>query len=485
MVKRLLLIAVFWGILTCSHGLALNKDSLQNAIKNMPPDTAKVSALYNLATHRDISDTVISLKFANDALALSRKLNYAKGIGKAWQAMGVILYYAHSFERAVSFYQKGADAYKECGYGPGAMLCYHWMARCYRRIADYPQYGKYLALLEAESKKQNNEVYLSYAYEGYGNLFRYLGDYARSIENYTKAIEISERTNNLHDATVALNNLSLVYGILGQKTDELKIQKRTYKILLELKDSSNIVLCLSNLASIYEGQKKSDTAQKYIDMAMNIIKIRGEENLNFKDVASVYGEYANLLTDKDDYLTAVEYYNKAIKLSKDNKDIKSVASGYANLAGVFGQMKNKTMAEEYFLKALDINKTIGFVNGQMENYESLKELYQLQKEQVKADECAKKYVFLKDSLAAMTNAQKMAEAQVLVKIQEQKEELLLQEQAHKKQQEELAKQRKLTYLIGGSAAFILFCLVFALRYRRIARRALLKQQAELRNKEKF
>jgi len=458
-----IVLAAFWSL----SSLAINKDSLEQALKTMRPDTNKVQALYDLSTHKDITDTSVALGYANQMLALARELKYVKGAAKAWQAMGVIEYYALNFKRAIYFFDKSSLAYKETSYARGSMICFHWIARCYRRIADYPQYGKYLAALEDKAKQLNDQEYLAYAYEGYGNLYRYLGDYSKSIENYTRAIDISEKTGQLQDASVALNNLSLVYGILGQSADELKIQQRTYKIILQLKDSANMVLCLGNLASIYEAMGKTDTAQMYIDRAMRIIRSRGEENVNFKDVASVYGEYANLLAGKKDLLTAVTFYNKAINLSKTNQDIKSVASGYADLAGVFILMKNKSMAEEYYLKALEINKSIGFINGQMLNYQSLQDLYKFLNNTKKAEECGKLWTILNDSVTVMTNARKLSEAEALYKINEQREELVRLNEQRKLEELKAEKKKFWAYAITG-ALVVLVCVLFFIRSRKKA-----------------
>jgi len=449
--------------------LAINKDSLEQAIKTMRPDTHKVQALFDLATHKDIVDSSVALAHANQMLALARELKYVKGAAKAWQAMGVIEFYALNFKRSIYFFGKGALAYKESTYPRGTMLCYHWLARCYRRIAEYTQYGKYLALMEEQAKALKDEEYLSYTYEGYGNLYRYLGDYPKSLENYIKAIDISEKRGDLHDVSVALNNLSLVYGILGQSDEELKIEKRTLAVIGELNDSANMVLCLSNLSSIYESLHKMDTSQMYCDLAMKIIQRRGEANLNFKDVASVYGQHANLLSEKKDYLTAVKYYNKSINLSKTNQDIKTVASGYANLAGVFTLMGNKSMAEEYFLKALDINKSIGFINGQVMNYQSLTDLYKFLKNDKMAEESQRRYTLLKDSLDAMTNARKLAQAEALYKINEHREELARLNELRKIEELKAEKKKFWVYIITGALVLVvLICVLFFIRNRKNA-----------------
>lgn len=465
MIKRLKLIFLLAGLCLFLPLAGTNTDSLSRAVKTMRADTGKINALYELAVSKNI-DSTVAIGYVNEMFALASQLNYEKGTARAWQARGIVSYHALAFQYAVGFFEKASSIYTKCDYLYGNMLCSYWAARCYRRIANYAQYGKALAQMESYARTLHNEEHLSYAYEGYGNLYRYLGRYPLSIENYNKAIKIAEKNNRLHDASVALNNLSLVYEMLGQDKEELVIQKRNYKIIQELKDSVNLTLCLSNLSALYQGMNKTDSSLYFINMAMDIINRKGEDKLNFKDVASVYGQYAALAALKGDYKVAIEFQNKSINLSRNNKDVKTVANGYGNLAEIFLKMNNRALAEEYFTKALEIYKGIGFIDGQLNNYRSLEELYRSQKNEKKAEECALHYKLLKDSLAILSNAQKLAEAQALVEIQAQQEELLLQERYRAEEAKKVSERARRIYAIVGSGLIVLISLIVFILYRR-------------------
>lgn len=444
---------------------SLNTDSLARAIKKMKPDTARVSALYNLATSKNM-DTAVAIGYVNEIFELAEKLDYTKGMGMAWQARGVISYYALSFKHATIYFNKGAQAYAGAGYLRGSMLCHFWNARCYRRLADYPQYSHSLILLEDYANKLKNEEYLSYAYEGFGNLYRYLGQYPKSIDNYNKSIQLSEKNGRLHDASVALNNLSLVYELLGKKEDEFKLQWRNYQIVQQIADSVNMVLCLSNLSALYQELGKIDSSSFYLDKAVAIIKRKGEENVNFKDVAAVYGQVASLAGFKKDFKTAVEYQNMAIRISQANGDIKTVAGGYGAMADFFSKMGNKSLAEEYYRKSLGINKQIGYLDGQLGAYRLLEELYRSRNDFKKAEECGANYRLLKDSLAILNDSKKLAVAEAMVKIQAQKESLILQQRKRDEEALESNDAKKRQYYIIGGGLLALTAGIIAYRYNR-------------------
>jgi tetratricopeptide (TPR) repeat protein len=432
----------------------------------MPNDTAKLEALYQLATNLPQTDSARAYAYAGELLSISNELNNPKGVGKAWQARGVIAYNLHSFQLAVSYFEKATSFFKDINHSRGTMICYWWMARCHRRSANYPGYARALTLLEIVAKLRNDKEYLGYAYEGFGNLYRYLGKYPLSIENYTKAIKLAEERGDLHDISVALNNMSLVYGMLGQSKEELKLELRNYAIVKEMKDSASMVLVQSNLAGLYATMKQMDSAWHYINMAMEIIRMKGEDNLFFKDVASVYGQYANLSSGKKDYKTAIEYENKNVNLSRKNGDIKTVSDGYNSLAGIFLLMGNKGLAEEYFLKSLDITTQIGYINGQVSNYQALADLYFDQKNFQKAYMHLRECSVLKDSLSRLANAEKLAEAEAMYKVQEQQHDIAMLSQDKRMQEMEIEQKKLLAYSLMAGLAFVITLSVAALRIRK-------------------
>lgn len=457
----LLVVGLLWA--NCALHANASNDSLAQHISNLPDDTAKVNALYRLAMDLRMEDSTASANYARDMLSLAEELDFTQGQAKAYYALGRLSSYYNEHEHCAGLLKKGAALYEKAAYPTGTMKCYYWIARCYRRIADYPNYQKYLALLEHQADNLNNKEYLSYAYEGYGNLYRYVGDYPKSIEYYMKAIELSEEIGNMEDAAGALNNMSLVYAYQDKTEEVLEIQLRNYEMRKKLGVKSDMVLCLSNLSSTYSDLGQDEKAWEYIHKAMAIIEEVGAENVLFKDKASTYAQFGYLAADEGDYATAIEYYHKDIAIREENKDVKAVGNGYGNLAYVYELMGDDARAEEFFRKELAIHQNIGYLNGQKDVWWSLTELKSKQGDHQAAYLYLKEYIKLSDSVTNAASAERIAQVEAQYKVKEQQQQITLLSKDKALQELELERRQIISYTLGGGLILVFLCALMGLR----------------------
>jgi len=459
-----------------------SKDSLARSINSLPNDTTKVNTLFKLAMDLRQKDSTTSATCARYMVLLSEKLQFIKGKGLAYYAMGRLAHDYNKHEEAIIQLERGITLLGKSNYPEGVMKCYYWIARCYRRIADYPNYEKYLALLEQQAISLKNNEYLSYAYEGYGNLYRYIGSYPQSIEYYMKAIELSEKLGNLSDVSMALNNMSLVYDYQGKLQEALTVQLRDYSILERLGEKRNMVLCLSNLSGTYQELGQNEKAKEYINKAMVIIKEIGAKNIHFKEVASAYSRFAFIAIDEKKYATALEYFNKEFKLREDNRDIKGVCDSYGHLADVYILMNNKARAMECLLKQLSIANKIRYMNGQMYANKSLADLYLKLNDYKAAYSYINQYTLLKDSIVNDASAKQMAEVEARMKVKDQQQQIKLLSKDKAMQTFELERRNSILYTLVISFLFILL-LAFIVIYGYRQKNQINKTIAMQRNKD--
>jgi len=371
--------------------------------------------------------------------------------------MGRRAYANKEYEQATKLLIKGATLADESEYTAGAMLCYYWIARCYRRIANYANYQKYLALLLERANKLNDKEYRYFAYEGFGNLYRYLGDYPQSLENYMKAIELSESMGKLSETSTALNNMSLVYDYMGNTEEQLKLQLRNYEILQKIGEKPDLVLCLSNLSGIYADMNQYEKAGEYVRKALRIVEEEGENNIPFKDLAAAYSQYANYAMRQGNYSLALLYYGKGFELMKLNKDKKGVSDYYASLADVYSLMGKDKLAEELYLKQWALAKEMRYMNGRISACESLKKLKMKQGNYRSACAYLEEYALLKDSMVSEISAQKMAEAETRFKLKNQLQTIKLLYNNKSIQDLELQRRKIISY--GLSIGLVLMLLI--------------------------
>lgn len=153
----------------------------------------------------------------------------------------------------------------------------------------------------------------------------------------------------------AWGNLAILYRI----TNNLDLAERTYRYAAEI-DSNNLT-ALSNLAMLLRNQNNIEEA--------DIL----DEKLLAKRKANPY--YYAVLADeayyRKDYLRALQYYKKAIKLNNNIHEI------YFGIARVYYQMNRLSEAKKSLKRALALNKSestehqyiakLNFLNAEITN----------------------------------------------------------------------------------------------------------------------
>ncbi len=90
-------------------------DSLSSVLDNSVRDTNRVDALNSLAEELRKTNPEQANKYAEEALALSRELNYKKGIAGSYFSLGRIYRAQFNLTEARSYYLKSVQIYKELG----------------------------------------------------------------------------------------------------------------------------------------------------------------------------------------------------------------------------------------------------------------------------------------------------------------------------------------------------------------------------------
>lgn len=416
-------------------------------------------------------DSILPETYAGYIKNIPHELKFLSNDAKAYYALGLLEHDRNKHGKAIYALKRSLILSQKTSDNIGIMECYYWIARCYRRIADYPNYQKYLSLLASFASKHNQKKYLSYAYEGYGNLYRYIGDYPLSIKNYMKAIDLSEELGNLEDLAMALNNMSLVYGYMGNQEEELKIQLRNYSILQALDKKPDLILCLGNLSGIYLNMGNIAKASEYIEKSMRLINIVGPDNVPFKNLGSAYRQYARLKAAKGEYKKAIAFFDKDLKLRIDNNDVKAISESYGDLAGVFEKMNDLNLSEKFLLKQVEISKSIGYMNGYMEACNALTGLKARMGDYKSAYFYQCEYMLLNDSLKKMTNEKQITDVETQFKIKEQQQQLKIVSKDNVMKAMELDRKNIIAYILGIGLLFIslIVILIFnGYRKKRIA-----------------
>ncbi|MCL6273597.1 tetratricopeptide repeat protein [Muricauda sp. 2012CJ35-5] len=214
----------------------------------------------------------------------------------------------HDKDRALAIFDESILAAKKIDYANGEIDGIHQKAITYGMAGDYVESLNYLSQGIQLAREHNNLERLSQLHKTSGIVYKRLGDYSTSLENYLNSLEIIDSLG-IKNAPLHVN-IGILYDLLENKE---KAIEHFEKAIDEASDES-----------------RDDTENSVL------------ANLAVMDFAS--GDYEAALEKN---LRRAEYAKKI----KNNLDL---CRTYANIGGCYLKLKDWNKSEFYFQKSLKI-----------------------------------------------------------------------------------------------------------------------------------
>ncbi len=297
-------------------------DSLYNLYLKTTIDTTKINLLTELCTAYEDVNEVQGLPYAREALELSSRIKYNRGICIANRQIGEYYYNQLNYSLAIKHFLTASQAGEK-------EKMYASLSRIYNLIG------------------------IIYSNQDKGDL---------SLKYFLKVAEAAEKMNNPQRVAVAYNNIGIAYKGMGRYT-----QAKGYyiKALAEFEKSNfkrGIASVSSNLGIISHILKDDEAALKYYDISINTFR-------ELKDTASESGIWTNvgeLYNDKKEYKKALEYYLKGLKFANTYNNNGFRQDAYDGLSKVYANLKNYELAYMYKLRHLALKDSVADEQGMRE-----------------------------------------------------------------------------------------------------------------------
>jgi len=122
---------------------------------------------------------------------------------------------------------------------------------------------------------------------------------------------------------------------------------------------------------------------KALDYYLKVLKVR-EEIKDKQGIGSCYGNIGLVYWYQSDYPKALEYHLKSLKIKEETGDKKGTGLCYSNIGNVYYSQSNYSKALDYYLKALTVREEIGDKQGVGNCYGNIAGVYQSQSKTQKA-----------------------------------------------------------------------------------------------------
>lgn len=247
------------------------------------PHEAKIHQLYSeyLYARKDYKGAIEQLGYSLD-------VNPTDADG--WRNMVILNMIDDNYADAIKASEKALE------YNPDNLELYRYVAGCYHQMKSYSKaistYMKILELTDSTDVEQRSDIFT-----GMGDTYSELGDSAKAIECYERALELNPLNSN------ALNNYAYY---LAQRAQDLDRAERM--AALAVKDEPENANYIDTYAWVFFAKKDYNMALLYIKSAVE----KDEDEHLFEH----YGDILWFIGEKEQ---AVEQWTKALEKDPDNE----------------------------------------------------------------------------------------------------------------------------------------------------------------------
>ncbi len=310
-------------------------DSLKKVLQTQKEDTNKIKTLKILGQNYYMtgnSDSVI--KYANQALILSKKINFRKGTGSIYSLLAAG--YEKNLPQNLKYTYAALKAYKEIGDKRGIAESFHSLGIIYTDKANFTDAIKNLKIALRMYKEGHDEISIAQCYICLADIYILQKKYKKALEMSESALKIFQKPK-MPVWGIALTSTinSNVYKVMGDSLKKIgnnEMAKEMYlnalnnqmvalKIYQDADMTSSIALTYIGLANISIGLVKDTDARQYLKKSVETAKGLNEKQLQFE----LYKSYSSLDSLNKDYKQAYEHYKLRIAYrdSLDNDESKT------------------------------------------------------------------------------------------------------------------------------------------------------------------
>ncbi|HEX6224321.1 MAG TPA: adenylate/guanylate cyclase domain-containing protein [Chryseolinea sp.] len=395
-------------------------DSLKKYISTRGDDSLKVNALIALSGKYLGSDLQESIRCGYKALDLADEIEFQKGRGYAYKAIGLGNYYQANYPEAVIQFQNSLAVFDSLSF----------------------------------------QVGIANILSNLGATYFNAGDDTKAIDFYLRSLRISEQINDRLRIGTALNNIGGVYNNkAATENKSLEYFLRALPIFRKIDYQDGVATVSMNVGELYKKKKLYDSAIYYFETSLAIFDESVESTFPLTFLGEIYAQ-------RNDYDRAYAYHNKAIKIAESvDAKLELIQSiiGIAKTQKKHGQLKQSIAS---FQRAQKLAEEAIARKELKDIYEGLADLYSENKDFRKAHQYDTLLSSVKDSLYNNDNFTKIQQLQFNFDIEKKEDEidLLTKDQALKSAT--IQRQRVVNYAAGITGFFLIMVLIgFYSRHR--------------------
>jgi two-component system NarL family sensor kinase len=407
-------------------------DSLKKALTTAKADTTKAIIYYQLAMELQGIDPPAAQKMGDQALGISQKTNYYKGMAD--------VYY---FKVAQSNYKGDFE-----GMRVNAEKC-----------------------LEI-AQKHNLPVNEASAYNGLGIYYWQTGNFPEAIKNHLASLKIRERLNDEKGIAASAGNLGLVYLDNEKFNEAEKYATLGLQMGKKIQNPYIQINCMHTLANLYSAHKQYDKALKIDLEALPICEATG----NQRGTSLIYSNMAHCYEAQQQYDKALTYQFKVLETDKFFGDPKQMSDTYLNIGEIYKDKAQYAEALSWLKKSLPLAQQTKYKQGEKNVWRVLSIVYEKMGNYKESLAAYQKYQDLNASVINEKNDKEIASLQTQYETEKKEQRISILNKENTIQKLSISSRNKTIGIIVG--LFVLSLVMGGLFYNRhqLKQKALMQEQ---------
>jgi signal transduction histidine kinase/DNA-binding response OmpR family regulator/Tfp pilus assembly protein PilF len=331
-------------------------DSIKRVVAESA-DTVRANALMDLAMELIYTNPQESEKLASEAALMSRKIDYPRGIAKAFQIASISHDIRGNYSKAVESAQAGIDAIQEYNLMHekelnAALLNVQGLALYHQSRYNEALTSFFAALKIINTTK--NITRLAHLYSNIGLVYHDLHDLEKALEYYTQSLQYALKNNNSISVGRATNNIGLIYDQKAEYDSALKYYQWSLEYKLKSGDENGLSGTYLNLGVTYKKLLDYDNAIRYFDRS-EIIKLKIDDRLG---ILNVQDGKADIYIRQKKYKQADDILKSSLKLldSLESSEPRTVV--FHRLYDLYQSQGKYKEALEWYVKKTNLKDSL-------------------------------------------------------------------------------------------------------------------------------
>lgn len=460
-----------------------NTDSLKTELAKTSVDTAKVRLYIYLWESTAYSNPDEAQTYAIEALSISRKINYKKGLADAYQRIASGFTTKSVTDSASYYYNKALSIYTELNDIKMESVILSNIAILYYEQGDYLK-----AMFKTEeSLRKSSEIAdmhgIAVSLQLLGNIHYYMGNFDEAQKYHLQSVQKLEELGDEIRYADGLVYLASNYHALKKYRKALKNLEDAIEIYRQKNDRFFQCQALNNTGYIYMEIGKNDSAKIYLNQGIELATEIGNNNA----VLLGNNSLGIIAKNEGNFELAESNFQLAFKLAVKHNDQLRLSLIYRNLGDIYTLQNQFNKAIPSYDSAIAIAERIGAKSSLKNAYKSISDNWAKQGNYKQSLEYYKLFTAMKDSILDKDKTTKIEELEARYRKAEDEKEIAIQKSQISILSKDLELQRiRQIVIFSGLILFIIGAILFILHLRnRMKKNRLFREQERLIEQEKL